>query len=185
MDAKTEVMQQVRQQAAIANARALVEVCQSIPILTTIPNIPISHSNSPHPSSLFPVNFPDHDLIRSLPETQRTLLRPLHPDPGLLALVRRIDLLHQLHGEVHGGVEHHQQAVLDARAEGRGLGHVKERIARCEKEDGMRMDFVRWGIFFVAYWLAGWLAGTHNTPVRMLGCCGVFVAGEWGFFVRY
>jgi hypothetical protein len=37
MDAKTEVMQQVRQQAAIANARALVEVCQFIPILTTIP----------------------------------------------------------------------------------------------------------------------------------------------------
>jgi import inner membrane translocase subunit TIM13 len=55
MDAKTEVMQQVRQQAAIANARALVEVCHSHPTTTTIPH-PISLLTHP-PSGTHPIKI--------------------------------------------------------------------------------------------------------------------------------
>jgi hypothetical protein len=100
-DAKTEVMQQVRQQAALQNARFLVDV-------STRPQHEeksIHFTNEPEPHPL----FQNHKLTLhfSLPtESQRALLRARNPQPGLLHLLRRADQFHQLHGEVHGRVEH-------------------------------------------------------------------------------
>lgn len=44
-------------------------------------------------------------------ETQRALLREVRPQTGKLALIRRIDLLHTVHGEVHVGMEHSLETV--------------------------------------------------------------------------
>jgi import inner membrane translocase subunit TIM13 len=57
VDAKTEVMQQVRQQAAIANARALVEVCPAIPSHPTCITNPPNNPNLNQP--IFPFCFSD------------------------------------------------------------------------------------------------------------------------------
>ena len=50
-------------------------------------------------------------------ETQRALLRALRPQARLLALQGRGDVLHPVHGEVHGRLEHRQQAVRRQAAE--------------------------------------------------------------------
>jgi hypothetical protein len=55
MDAKTEVMQQVRQQAAIANARALVEVRHTRPLPTIPHNLHPKFSLSPNAISFWTV----------------------------------------------------------------------------------------------------------------------------------
>merc|ERR1712087_21229 len=55
-------------------------------------------------------------------ETQRALFRALRPQPRLFPFLRRTDVLHRVHGEVHGGMEHGQQAVLDSCSEGLACG---------------------------------------------------------------
>jgi hypothetical protein len=127
-----------------------------MPILSYKPSQPPVPSILP--ASSFEINSPDFELIRIQTETQRTLLRPLHPHARLLSLLGRIDLLHQLHGEVHGGVEHDQQTVLDACAEGCGR-HV--RSLRLAKKGTRRIGIYgivydwRMDVFFCIF---GWLA---------------------------
>jgi hypothetical protein len=99
-DAKTEVMQQVRQQAALQNARFLVDVSEH------------SHHSSQTSQSLIHyckiLSKSQTNSPFSLPtESQRALLRARNPQPRLVHLVRRADQFHQLHGEVHGRVEHY------------------------------------------------------------------------------
>lgn len=99
-DPKQQIMSQVREQAALANARQLVEVGNIIAP---------THSNSL-----------DLKLTRtSLIETQRTLLRTLRPETRHLSQLLRTNLLHALHGEVHGGVEYGVKTIFGTRAEER------------------------------------------------------------------
>ena len=86
-DPKTQVMGQVQQEAAMQNARMLVEVYTLC--------IPYYHTS----------------LANIIPETQRTLLRALRAQARNLALQGRRKLLHVMHGEVHERMEHSQQAV--------------------------------------------------------------------------
>jgi hypothetical protein len=103
-DPKTALMRQVQQEAAMQNARMLVEV-----LLLTL-----QHAS---PSYM-------------LPETQRTLLRTLRPKTRHLTVQGRGGLLYQLHGEVHERLEHRQQAVRgedtkgEPESDGCGVEHV-------------------------------------------------------------
>jgi hypothetical protein len=103
-DPKTALMRQVQQEAAMQNARMLVEV-----LLLTL-----QHAS---PSYM-------------LPETQRTLLRTLRPKTRHLTVQGRGGLLYQLHGEVHECLEHRQQAVRgedtkgEPESDGCGVEHV-------------------------------------------------------------
>lgn len=85
-------MDQVRQQAALQNARALVEV-------STFPSLQ---------------SQPTYLTLRS--EGQRALLRALRPETRLLSLLGRNYVLHSLHGKVHEILEHHLTAVPQPRA---------------------------------------------------------------------
>ena len=92
-DPKQQLMSQVRQQAALANARQLVEV------------------RFHHLMSITSA------LTRHLcAEIERTLLRTLRSQNRDLSQLLRADLLHTLHGEVHGSMEHSIAAVFRARA---------------------------------------------------------------------
>lgn len=81
-DAKQQIMDQIRQQQALGNARALVEV------------------------RMISINRRLRRELIVIAETQRALLRALRPQPRLFPFLRRTDVLHRMHGEVHGGVEH-------------------------------------------------------------------------------
>ena len=35
----------------------------------------------------------------------------MHPQTGILIIKQRDDLLHAMHGEIYGGVEHSEQAI--------------------------------------------------------------------------
>jgi hypothetical protein len=100
-DAKTEVMQQVRQQAALQNARFLVDVSTAI----------ANQHQRPDPNQSAPGKIISQKLLLTphfpLTESQRALLRARNPQPRLVHLFRRADQFHQLHGEVHGRVEHY------------------------------------------------------------------------------
>jgi hypothetical protein len=50
-------------------------------------------------------------VLTGLPEIERTLLREVRPPARLYSLQRRTDMLHAVHGKVHGGMEYSQQAV--------------------------------------------------------------------------
>nr|POE59225.1 hypothetical protein CFP56_24494 [Quercus suber] len=120
-DPKTAVMDQVRQQSALSNARALVEVRSfSLPRSLLLPYSP-PPLQSLALSALAPFVFLGrHPTKSSFPaETQRALFRALRAEAGHRAVGRRTDVLHRVHGEVHGGVEHGQPAVHLACAEGR------------------------------------------------------------------
>jgi hypothetical protein len=84
-DPKAAVMNQVRQEAALQNARQLIEVKPSSGSLWT--------------------------KLTQFLEIKRTLLREVRSPARLLSLQRRTDLFHAVHGEVHGGMEYSQQAV--------------------------------------------------------------------------
>ena len=86
-DPKTAVMNQVRQEAALQNARQLIEVGYSMLI--------------------FGSQFTDFIC----PEIERALLREVRPSARLFSLKRRTNLLHAVHGEVHGCMEYSQQAI--------------------------------------------------------------------------
>lgn len=81
-DAKQQIMDQIRQQQALGNARALVEV-RIIAVYRRL----------------------RRQLIL-ITETQRALFRALRPQPRLFPFLRRTNVLHRVHGEVHGGMEH-------------------------------------------------------------------------------
>jgi hypothetical protein len=93
-DPKSAVMNQVRQEAAMNDARLLIEV---IPLL---PHIPIAF---PSPS---PIILPTLGSLRFSPENKRPLLRTLHPQTRLLPLIRRDPMFYTVHGEVYGGLEY-------------------------------------------------------------------------------
>jgi hypothetical protein len=103
-DPKTQIMRQVQQEAAMQNARMLVEVW---PPFSTL-------SNSYPPHFQYPTLYLRTDWI---PETQRTLLRTLRPQTRDLTLQRRRDVLHKLHGEVHELMEYRVKAVCGADTE--------------------------------------------------------------------
>jgi len=81
-DPKKAVMDQVRQEAAMTNARQLIEVCT----IQTISDYKIDAN------------------IQA--ESQRALLREMRSQTRLLIIERRDDMLHSVHGEIYGGVEH-------------------------------------------------------------------------------
>lgn len=56
--------------------------------------------------------------MRGLAEIERALLRALRTPALDVAVVGRDDVLHGVHGEVHGGVEYGQPAVFGADSEG-------------------------------------------------------------------
>jgi hypothetical protein len=87
------IKQQVAQEAAVANARQLVEVN--------------------HQSQLFSLSLPSpiYMLITCATETQRTLLRALHPQTRFFAVLGRIHLLLSVHGKVHVCMERRIQAI--------------------------------------------------------------------------
>lgn len=58
------------------------------------------------------------------PETQRALFRALHPQARHRAVQQRRGLFQSLHGEVHGRVEHGQQAVCGADPARAGCGRA-------------------------------------------------------------
>lgn len=58
--------------------------------------------------------------LTPLPEIERALLRALRTKARFLSLIRRIDLLHPLHGKVHGCLEHRLEAVRRPDTEGCG-----------------------------------------------------------------
>lgn len=80
------IKQQVAQEAAVANARQLVEV----------------YHQSLHFDYLSEAHNTNHIAH---PETQRTLLRTLHPQARFFAVVGRVNLLLSVHGKVHVGLE--------------------------------------------------------------------------------
>jgi hypothetical protein len=79
-DQKSAIMNQVRQEAAMNNARQLIEVLKSYIL--------------------------NHILINNLTESQRTLLREMRAQTRLFIIERRNDLLHSLYGEIYGCLEH-------------------------------------------------------------------------------
>ena len=86
-DAKQQIMDQVRQQAALANARALVEV-------------------SPHLTFLTPTLYTTSEqLLTLLIEIKRTLFRTLRPQTRHLFIFWRIFMLYNVYGEIHDIVE--------------------------------------------------------------------------------
>lgn len=93
------IKQQVAQEAAVANARQLVEV-----------PIPLHHL------STFKIAHTLTLPVRTS-ETQRTLLRTLHPQARLFAVVGRIDLLLSVHGKIHVGLECRVQAIHQSHTE--------------------------------------------------------------------
>lgn len=116
-DPKNVLMNQVRQEAALNNARQLIEVCTPLPYSIS-PRIPGLHTDNPPP-----------------PETQRALLREVRPEARQRPQQRRAAVLHAVHGEVHVHLEHRQQAVhhpdtAGERAQFRGyvLRRPRERI---------------------------------------------------------
>ena len=81
-DPKAAVMNQVRQEAAMTNARQLIEVH----ILKVIP---------------------DYKTASNLQtESQRALLREMRSQTRLFIIQRRDGMLYSMHGEVYGSVEH-------------------------------------------------------------------------------
>ena len=97
-DPKQQIMDQVRQQAALSNARALVEVHS--------PAYPLANLRT------------DAD-IALLVETQRTLFRAMRTQTWHLPLISRNNMLSELYGKVHAGVEYSQSAVFGTRTERR------------------------------------------------------------------
>jgi hypothetical protein len=81
-DQKSAIMNQVRQEAAMTNARQLIEACLF----------------------LF-ANFYYPFLTLEL-ESQRALLREVRSKTGVFVVERRDLLLHIVHGEVHGDMEY-------------------------------------------------------------------------------
>lgn len=51
-------------------------------------------------------------------ENERELLRPMHPEPRLLALLAGVHVSVDVHGEVHLDVEHHQPGIHRAHRQG-------------------------------------------------------------------
>jgi hypothetical protein len=92
-------MDQARQEAAIQNARQLIEV--GTPSIVHLPTILVLLSLH------IPVTV---ETLFKLPnftsETQRTLFRKVHSNTRRQPKQKRADLLHKLHGKVHGGVEY-------------------------------------------------------------------------------
>lgn len=92
-DPKQQILDQLRQQAALQNARALVEVI-----------------------TLFPTTGRGCKL--TLAETERTLLRTLRPQTRHLFVLVGDHMLSELHGEIHGGVEYGVQTISGTDPEG-------------------------------------------------------------------
>jgi hypothetical protein len=101
-DLKAQVMNQIREEAAMTNARSLIEVRLLLILCFCC-----------YPSSWT-------YLISPLAESQPALLREVRTQARLVAFERRDHLLHLVHGEVHGNVEHRQPAVHRADTEGAG-----------------------------------------------------------------
>jgi hypothetical protein len=93
-DPKITVMRQIQQAAAVQNARALVDVRLSLPI-----------------------NF-----LANVTETQRALLRALRAQTRLITVKRRRDVLHAVHGEIHGRLECREQGVRCTTTKGIAAG---------------------------------------------------------------
>ena len=106
-DPKTQVMRQVQQEAAMQNARMLVEV-------HTHPHL--IHLIHRHCLRMLQIGC-SHSA-----ETQRTLLRALRPQAQRLPLQRRRVVLHRLHGKVHVRLEHGIEDVRGADTEGEPAG---------------------------------------------------------------
>lgn len=81
-DIKTHLMNQVRQEAAVTNARNLIGVC----------NLP---DRTLDQTKLTKDGFTPHV------ESQRALLRSLHSQPRHITLLRRTHVSFAVHGEVH------------------------------------------------------------------------------------
>jgi hypothetical protein len=98
-DPKSAVMNQVRQEAAMQNAKLLIDV----------------HSYS---------NIPLHPKLSNEKKTEnkRTLLRKMRPQTRLLPLIRRDDMFYAVHGEVYGGLEYGVEAVYWEGTTGDGEG---------------------------------------------------------------
>ena len=116
-DPKTAVMNQIRQEAAVTNARQLIEVRFFLhPPRSPLLPLPLQT----------PPNLSLHGLaLTCLTETQRTLFREMRPYAGPLAQPERRIVLYDVHGEVYGGVEYGVEAVRgpDTEGEWRGRGH--------------------------------------------------------------
>ncbi len=104
-DPKTAVMRQVQQEAAMQNARMLVEVRLARVLWLN------GHGNNTNVST----------------ETQRALLRTLHPQAWHVPLQRRRELHERVHGKVHERMEHSQQAIRrkDTAGECAGRGRAE------------------------------------------------------------
>jgi hypothetical protein len=81
-DPKAAVMNQVRQEAAMTNARQLIEVCA------------------------LPLDIEFNSNIWA--ESQRALLREMRSQTRLLIIKRRDNVLYAVHGEVYGSLEYRQ-----------------------------------------------------------------------------
>lgn len=116
-DPKTAVMNQIRQEAAVSNARQLIEVRASSAPPTPSTILSLFQGESPSPRSI-----PLRLVLTPGTETQRQLLRKMRPDAGPLAQPERGIVLHNVHGEVHGRVEYGVQAVCGQDTEGEWRG---------------------------------------------------------------
>lgn len=96
-DPKTAVMRQIQQEAAMQNARMLVEVLQLLQSLSLTMK---ASSNVPNP------------------ETQRTLLRTLHTETGNIVVQGRRGMLHCLYGEIYDCLEHGVEGLCCEDTEG-------------------------------------------------------------------
>lgn len=85
-DPKTMLMQQVKQEAALNNARQLIEVLVSVLDAIWI-------------------------ALIGWVEIERALLRQVHSKARSHLLFRRAAVLLNVHGEVHGNLEHGQQTI--------------------------------------------------------------------------
>jgi hypothetical protein len=97
-DPKTAIMNEVRQESAVLNARRLIEVYYANCTIA-----PLHYKSSP-----------------SRLESQRTLLRSLHPQARHVNLKRRINMHLSVHGKVHVCVEHSEQDICGQATAGSG-----------------------------------------------------------------
>ena len=142
-DPKTVLMQQIRTSIAVENARQLVEVRTRIWIRWTssprylFRSTPLSYAFSNHfqetlARRLLMLSFANLFFLFLLSETQWALLRTLRAKTRLVFVARRGDMLQELHGEVHGRMEHRQQAVCRPYPE-RGTRARRRRVKLLKK----------------------------------------------------
>lgn len=115
-DPKTAIMTQIRQEAAVANARALVEV------------------HRPHTRSLEVSYERSTDLEDT--ETQRALLRTLRAQAWYKSEQSGRGLFYSLHAEIYGQLEHGVETVCceDSEGCGPGWGRVGRALSKVGKE---------------------------------------------------